>query len=148
MEKFVDHRFEGKDLSLTKFKGARLQNVVFENCKLMGVNFSLVDPLLFSVQFKNCLLDMANFSGLDLKKTPFINCLIRDASFFESNLSDADFSGSNLLGTTFHHCNLTKANFASAQGYSINPLTNVLKGAKFSSPEVLSLLKHLEIVID
>lgn len=147
MEKFVDHRFVGKDLSLTNFKGVRLQEVTFENCKLIGVNFSLVDPLFFSVRFKNCLLDMANFSGLDLKKTSFINCLIREASFFESNLTEADFSGSNLAGTTFHHCNLSKTNFVSAINYSINPFTNQLKKAQFSSPEVLSLLNYFEIIV-
>ena len=77
MEKLVEQRFVGKDLSLRSFKAVRLQDVTFENCKLMGVNFSLVDPLFFSVRFENCLLDMANFSGLDLKKTLFLNCRIR-----------------------------------------------------------------------
>lgn len=147
MERFVDYKFIGKDLSLTQFKGIRLQEVTFESCKLIGVNFSMVDPLFFSVRFRNCLLDMTNFSGLDLKKTPFINCLIREASFFESNLTEADFSGSNLSGTTFHHCNLSQVNFASAINYSINPFTNQLKKARFSSPEVLSLLNYFEIII-
>ena len=48
----------------------------------------------------------------------------------------------------FHNSNLCKANFIGAINYSINPLTNSLKQAKFSKPEVLALLEHFEIIIE
>jgi hypothetical protein len=47
-----------------------------------------------------------------------------------------------------HYADLRKANFRGAVNYSINPLTNKLLKAKFSRPEVMTLLDHLEILID
>jgi uncharacterized protein YjbI with pentapeptide repeats len=60
----------------------------------------------------------------------------------------ADFGKSDLTGSTFHNSNLSKANFIGAINYSINPLTNKLSKAKFSKPEALSLLDHLDIIIE
>jgi fluoroquinolone resistance protein len=146
--KLIGCKFLGCNLSLIKLDGSRLQEVEFEDCKLVGVNFSKVDPLFFSVKFKNCLIDLANFSDLQLKGTSFLNCLIREAHFSHTNLAETVFTGSDLAGTTFHNCNLSKAVFTDALNYSIDPTTNVLKRARFSSPGVLSLLDHLGIIID
>jgi uncharacterized protein YjbI with pentapeptide repeats len=74
--------------------------------------------------------------------------MIRETHFAHANLSEARFSGSDLQGSTFHNTKLSKANFVGAINYSINPLTNSLKQARFSQPEVLTLLDHLGIVIE
>jgi uncharacterized protein YjbI with pentapeptide repeats len=93
-------------------------------------------------------MDTCNFSDLDLKGTQFLECHIRNTHFTQANLSEAVFTGSDLQGSLFHNSDLRKANFQGAQNYSINPLTNNLLKAKFSKPEVMTLLDHLEIVID
>lgn len=146
--KLIDCAFKGCNLSLVKLQGCRLQNVVFENCKLVGVNFGQCDPMFLKMIFKECLIGTCNFSDLDMKGTVFTGCMIRETHFTATNLSGAQFSGSDLRGSVFHNSNLSKANFVGAINYSINPLTNSLKQARFSQPEVLALLQHLEIILE
>lgn len=92
-------------------------------------------------------MEMCNFSDLPLKGTFFRDCILHDAIFTQSQLSESDFEGSDLKGSIFHHTNLEKASFLNAINYSIHPLNNKLSKAKFSKPEVLSLLDHLDISI-
>ncbi len=146
--KFLECTMNKCNLTLSIMDGCRLQGLVFRECKLVGVNFGKCDPLFLSVQFHHCLIDTCNFSDLNLKGTPFLECAIRETHFSHTNLSEANFSGSDLRGTTFHNSNLSKAHFVGAINYSINPLTNTLKNARFSQPEVLALLNHLGIVIE
>ncbi len=146
--RFLECKFLGCNLSLVKVDGVRFQEVEFENCKLIGIQFTKCDPLFLSLQFKKSLIDTSNFSDLDLKNTLFQECVIRDTYFAGSNLTGSDFSLSDLKGSTFHNSNLSKVNFKSAINYSISPLTNKLTKTKFSSPEVLSLLTFLDIVIE
>lgn len=71
--------------------------------------------------------------------------MLRESRFVESNLSEAHFEHSYLEQTLLHQCNLEKANFTNARNYSIDPTTNNIKGAVFSLPEAVSLLKSLGI---
>jgi fluoroquinolone resistance protein len=146
--KLIDCSMRNCNLSLIKVDGCRLQGVAFHHCKLVGVNFGKCDSMFLSIQFYNCIIDMCNFSDLDLKGTSFKQCTLRETYFSHTNLSEVDFSEADLKNSVFHNSNLTKANFTGAINYSIHPLTNVLKKARFSQPEVLSLLVHLEISIE
>jgi uncharacterized protein YjbI with pentapeptide repeats len=146
--RFLECKFLGCNLSLIKTDGCRFQGADFENSKLVGVNFAKSDRMFLSLKFKNCLIGTSNFSDLDLKGTLFHKCVIRDTFFTQANLMSADFTESDLSGSTFHNTNLSKATFVGAINYAINPLTNKLTKAKFSKPEVLSLLEYLEIIIE
>ena len=53
-----------------------------------------------------------------------------------------------LKDSRFVLCKLDKCNFQEAVNYYIDPLENSIEGAKFSSPEVLSLLSTFKIKID
>lgn len=133
---------------MSQLEGCRLQGIEFEDCKLVGVNFAACEKKFMSLNFKNCLIDTCNFSFLDLKNTRFLSCVLRDGYFAETNLTLSDFSKTDLKGTVFHNVNLRKADFREAFNYAINPATNQLTKAKFSSPDVLSLLSYLDIEID
>lgn len=146
--RFLECKLIGCNLSLVKMDGCRLQQVEFEHCKLVGVDFTKCDKTFLMIKFKKCLIGTSNFSDLDLRNTPFHECVIRDTYFKESILIGADFGKSDLAGSLFHNANLSKANLIGAINYSINPLTNKLMKAKFSKPEVLSLLDHLDIIIE
>lgn len=146
--KFFECKMKNCNLSLIKLEGVRLQNLIFEECKFVGVNFGKCDPMFLSLKFLKSLFDTSNFSDLNLKGALFQECVIRNCHFTNCNLSGADFSKSDLSGTIFHHANLSAADFRSAINYYIDPLTNTLKKAKFSSPEVLALLQNFEIEID
>ncbi len=144
---FVECHFIGCNLSLTKIQRCRFQNVQFEECKLMGVSFCDVEPLLLELHFLRCGLKMCNFSDLALKGSSFIECQVFETHFSNTNLSKADFSGSDLRGSLFHHTNLQEANFVDAVNFQISPTTNKLKKAQFSVTEALSLLDEFGIIL-
>ncbi len=146
--RFLECKWIHSNLSLTKLDGCRIQDALFENCKLVGLDFTRCEQRFLALQFKKCVICMANFSDLPLKNTLFQGCKILDTFFTNANLTNADFEESDLKGTTFHNTNLTKANFCHAINYSIHPATNTLSKARFSNPEVLSLLLALNIIID
>ena len=146
--RFLECRVVNCNLSLIKLTGCRLQEVEFENCKLVGVDFTQSNPMFLAIQFKKCLIGTSNFSGLELKNGVFHECTIRDTYFKESTLIGTDFAKSDLAGTIFHNTNLSKANFLGAINYSINPLTNKLSKARFSKLEALSLLDHMDIIVE
>ena len=47
----------------------------------------------------------------------------------------------------FDRANLEKADFSTSRNYTINPEINRLKKTKFSMPDVVGLLSHLDIVL-
>ncbi len=146
--KWIDCRFVKCNLSLVKWEGARLQNTQFEECKIVSGNFGLCDRTFLSVGFKKCLIHMANFSDLNLKNISFLASVIRDTHFSHVNLSHYDFRDCDLKASLFHHCDLRGANFLGAVNFSINPLTNQLKNARFSRETAMHLLDYLEIILD
>lgn len=50
-----------------------------------------------------------------------------------------------MTNTLFSNTNLTEADLSAARNYHITPGQNVLKRAKFSLPEAMSLLYSLDI---
>lgn len=104
--------------------------------------------MFLSLQFVNCLIDTCNFSDLCLKNTDFKKCIIRETHFINTHLSNCNFCDSDLRGTLFHNSKLCHANFVGAINYSIDIKTNQIEHAKFSQPEVLSLLQSIGIIIE
>jgi fluoroquinolone resistance protein len=147
-KRFQNCQFEKCNFVTTKLDGARLQDVFFSESKLMGVDFTLCDASFLEIGFEKCLLRGCNFTDMKLKKTKFIECNLRECHFVQCNLEEANFEKSDLAGSLFHNTKLDKANFTGALQYTIDPLNNSLKGAKFSSLEALSLLKGLGVVIE
>ncbi len=146
-KEFIDCAFENCNLGNVTLKNTGLKSVNFVNCKLIGIDFSLCKEFLFSVKFHKCQLDYAVFLKMNLKKTSFHECVIREASFIESNLTGASFPDCDLSRTIFEMSNLGGTDFRTAYNYSINPDTNIIKGAKFSYPAVLGLMDKYEIQI-
>jgi len=85
---------------------------------------------------------------LKLPGCEFIKCNVKECYFLNTNLSSSDFSGSDLLLSEFNDCNLSKCDFSNATNYSFDLKKNVVKGAKFSVPEVMELLRYFEIEIE
>lgn len=136
------------DLSMADLGDVELFDVQFESSALIGVNWSLLarrGPLDTELVFRTCTLNYTTFRGMALSGSTFETCLMREAAFDEVTLRGASFRGSNLRGTTFERCDLSGADFEGAKDYRISVLTNKVKGAKFSFPEVVGLLAGLEI---
>lgn len=139
--------FSGCNLSLARINDCRFLGVRFEQCKLAGSAFDKCDAFILDIGFEGSIISNCNFSKLNLKKTLFRGCEILESDFVGTQLMESDFSQSTLAGSVFNTCDLTKANFTGARSYSINPQNNKVKKARFSMPEALGLLEHLDIVI-
>ena len=145
--KFLDCKFDECDLSMMKLNSTFLQNSVFKDCKMLGVNFSECQDFLFSVSFKSCLLDYTSFAGKKMIKTNFTKCSLKQADFTQANLSGSVFEEVDLTDAVFLRTNLTEGKLETAYNYSIDPEINVLKKARFSVNGVAGLLSKYVIKI-
>ncbi|HZK77214.1 MAG TPA: pentapeptide repeat-containing protein [Candidatus Kapabacteria bacterium] len=144
--KFIDCVFERCQLSSVKLDGAVIQ-ARFSNSKIEGINFFTAKRSLISLGFDSCLIRHSSFAELKLPKIKFTGCELHNVDFSDADLSGADFSNATFKDCVFRNTNLSKADFRYASGYFIDPTQNKIRGAHFSSPEVLSLLAPFEIEI-
>ena len=145
---FVDCVFTCCNLSNIKVDNCSFRGVVFDDCKLTNVSFAVINPFLLSWFFKNCKIEFCNFGGINMKHSKFIDSVIRGTDFINVDLEGADFARSDLQDSKFHNAVLDNANFSGARNYYIDPTSNKLKKAKFSVPEVLSLLAAFDIKVE
>jgi len=146
--RFVDCTFTGCNLSLAKLQRTAFREVLFKDCKMLGLRFDTCHELGLSVSFEGCQLNHASFYKLKLKNTRFV----------DSNLSECDFTECDLSGALFDHCNLElavfdqtrleKADFRTAYNYNIDLERNRVKGARFSLAGVGGLLGKYGVEID
>ena len=140
--------FDGCDLSLSAFRYTTLNDIKFINCKLLGVQFSECNDFLLSLGFENCILNMAVFFKLKLKKTSFKSCSLHEADFTETDLTNSMFEDCDLQRTIFYNTNLEKADFRTSYNYSFDPERNRIKKARFSRLGVIGLLEKYQIEIE
>jgi len=149
--RFVDCAFLKCDLSLMRIKDCSFINAKFEESKLVGVNWTEAlwpeKDSLNSIDFFNCILSQSTFSGLKLKKMKLMGCTASDADFAEADMAQSDCRKTDFSGSRFMHTDLSGADFRDAKNYVIHPGLNKLSKARFSFPEVMSLLFHLDIII-
>ena len=145
--RFIDCTFENCSMSVIKPEQSRFVGATFSHSKLLSFDWSLTYELR-DTSFDHCQLDYSNFSMLKLPKLVMTNCIAKGVFFEDVDLSEADFSNTNLEEALFFKANLEKANFTTASNYSIDPKTNRIKGARFSYPEVMTLLNNLDIIIE
>ena len=149
--RFVNCVFRECDLSLIKLPESRFTRSRFENSKIMGVNWTeghwpkagLANP----VSFSNCAISHSTFIGLSLRSIGIRECVATDVDFREAFLSQAEFGGTDLSESIFGKANLSQADLSHARNYRIDPGQNMLKQARFSLPEAMSLLHSMDIVL-
>lgn len=164
---FINCTFDTCKINFCKFNGCRFvkctvislkseystaQFTEFENCNLIGVNWNkLLPSKRFAEPIKslqNCRLKYNYFTRMNLTHFDFSDIEITDSMFSECTLTESSFKNCILNKTEFFQCDLKKADFRDASGYQIDVMTNKLKGARFSFPEVVNLLNSLELKID
>lgn len=150
--RFVSCQFINCDFSLCKIPGSVFINSSFENSKIIGVNWAQADwdrvEIGGLVKFNKCALNHSTFIGLNLVGLKMIDSHVINVDFRETDLSQADFSGSDLSDSLFLNTNLNQADFRRARNYGIDPGANQLQKAKFSLPEAISLLDHMDIILE
>lgn len=146
--KFLTCEFSGCNISLAKFIGTAFRDVLFKNCKMLGLHFEDCNEFGLSFRAQNCTITHSSFYKRKIKATAFINCQLQEVDFTESDLSNSIFDNSDLSGCTFENTILEKADLRTAFNYSINPEINKIKKAKFSLSGVAGLLEKYDIDID
>lgn len=152
---FSNCRFIKTAVINPKFKRTEALGVSFENASLIGIDWSmLADERKRAMHFlpfdkiQKSAVRHSVFYGLSLRKMDFSACDLSGSYFDECDLAEALFTGADLTSTVFSHCDLRKADFTHARGYYFSVESNQIKGARFSLPEVLELLRALDIEIE
>jgi uncharacterized protein YjbI with pentapeptide repeats len=149
---FEQCRFDGAvfrdcDLSVIKLPNTSLVDVRFEGCKLIGVDWTAVSTRFLRMSFDRCLLSNSTFARMDLQGLVLVACTCHDCDFLGANLARATCHNTDFAKSRFVQANLSKADFTGATRYLIDPTMNTVKGAIFSLPEAVSLLRGLGVVI-
>jgi len=150
--RFVGCSFKECDLSLVQVPGSAFSASRFLDSRVIGVDWTQANwsgvSLGQPIAFERCALSHSTFIGLSLPGLQVKDCVAADVDFRETDLSKADFSGSDLNQSLFANTNLSQADLSTARNYHIVPEQNVLKGARFTLPEAMSLLFNMDIVLE
>ncbi|MBU3917023.1 pentapeptide repeat-containing protein [bacterium] len=146
---FVECHFSKCNLSVSKVDFSRFTDTVFEECKIIGVNWTKAawpNIALFSpLKFFKCIISDSTFFGLSLNEIVIEECKAHDVDFRGGNFCEANFTFTDFANSLFNETNLTGADFTEAVNYRIDINHNKIKGAKFSKHEAVSLLESLDI---
>ena len=145
--KFIECRFSKCNLSNAKINYSTFRDVKFFDCKLIGVNWSVVQSAS-ELHFEDCILDFNVFNNMKLPNSCFRNCSLKNADLSEAIFTKTFFDNSNLLDCSFNNSNLEEARFIDAKNYYIDMKSSKLKKAKFSFPDAIVLLEAQGIIID
>ncbi len=133
---------------MSKIDRSAFQDVVFSECKLLGLRFDTANGFGLSVSFTACQLNHASFFRLKLRKTRFIQCHMEGVDLGECDLAEALFDRCELQHAIFDNTILEKADLRTASGFSIDPERNKLKKAKFAQSGLMGLLEKYQVQVD
>lgn len=145
---FSSCTFTDCDVSMATLAGTAFRDVMFKNCKLLGLRFNDCNSFLLSFDFDSCVLNFSSFYKVNLKNTHFKNCKLEEVEFVESDLTKAVFSQCDLINAVFENTNLEGADLRTAVNFSIDPATNRIAKAKFSTHNIAGLLHTYNIIIE
>ncbi|GAA4277502.1 pentapeptide repeat-containing protein [Aquimarina mytili] len=80
---------------------------------LTGVDFSGID--LSKAKFKNCILKFAMFSNTNLSLTEFVDCDLSNADLSNTILNDSKFIRCTMNGSSFKNSEIKRATFTAKQ---------------------------------
>jgi len=147
--RFIDCSFIRCNLSVIKVPQSRFNGVVFDECKLIGIDWTRAawPRLVFSValKFSKCILNDSSFLGLSLDEICIEECKAHDVDFRDGSFRRGVFAYTDFSNSLFGKTNLSGADFSEAVNYDIDIFNNNLSKAKFSRHEAVRLLHCLDI---
>ncbi len=145
-------RFIGTDLSLSKWTDCIIRDTAFQDCRLTGADFSVASWSAYSAtspnSFDRCDLSYVNFARSRLGSIRVTECRALEAEFMESDLTGASFLDTDLGRAGFARTNLSNADFRTAYGFTIDPTTAKLRGARFSAHSLAGLVVGFGVEIE
>lgn len=145
---FVNCHFKNCNLSNAKVNNCKLQEIMFTECKLIGINFSRARDFAFEMHCKNCNLDYGSFDSKKMNKSVFENCKMHSINFSQADLSKIQLIDCDLYESIFNGTNLSGVDFTRAQNFSIDPALNNVRKAKFLTQDLPGLLDKFDLVIE
>jgi uncharacterized protein YjbI with pentapeptide repeats len=150
--RLINCAFSGCDLSGLKVVNTGLHGVAIKDSKAIGIEWpkaiDIEDKLAIALAFDTCNLSYSSFFGMKLESMEMLRCIALEVDFSETVLREGKFTGTDFLGSIFLHTDMEGADFVDAINYAIDPSANSVKGAKFSLPEAVSLLRGLGVVVE
>ncbi len=166
-KEFLGCTFRNMKLQESVWRGARLEDCVFEDCdltrmdparmallgvlfrrsKLMGIDWTALTPNP-SVTFEECDLRYASFVGLNLRRCAIRGCRAIEANFLDCDLSDSDFTGTSLVGANLEGSEVTRANLAGAEGAFVSPSKNRVKDVYISVASAVELARSFGMRVE
>jgi len=145
---FSECEFTGCNLSLAALDETAFRYVKFKDSKMLGLRFENCIGFGFAFYIEGCSLNHSSFYQMKLKKTIFRNSQLRESDFTGSDLTSSVFDNCDLAGAVFENSVIEKADFRTSFNYSIDPVKNRIKKAKFSLSGIPGLLNKYDIEID
>lgn len=150
---FVNCNFYNCNFISITSQHSEVKNAAFQKCNLIGIHcWSELLPAgnyAHTIKdLKNCCMKYNSFIEIPFRRFDFSGNIIQESIFEDCDLQESNFQDCRLESTQFFRCDIRKADFRDAKGYVIDIPSNKMKQAKFSYPEVTSLLNSLEITID
>jgi hypothetical protein len=150
---FVNCSFYNCNIISLTSQYSEIKNTVFKKCNLIGIHgwngLLPVGKYTYAIErIEDCCLKYNSFIEMNFRKFDFSGNVIQESIFEECDLQESNFRNCRLEATQFFRCDVRKADFREAKGYVIDIPSNKLRQAKFSFPEVVSLLDSLEIKIE
>jgi uncharacterized protein YjbI with pentapeptide repeats len=147
--KFIDCTFAACDLSNLKIKASKFQGVTFNECKVIGVDWTRADWPRYAaparLAFRKSVLDYSSFFDLDLQEIVMEECKVRHVDLRQGNFTRANFTYSDFAETLFGKTKLVGADFTESTNYVMDIRENQIKGARFTRTEASGLLHGLGI---
>lgn len=137
---FEDCKFISCNIIVPKLLDSRFQIVSFNECKISGAIFSVLNDFSVSFSIEDSSLISCTFSDMMLARTSFEHCKFDDTLFSNCNLRLANFSYTTFKASQITSCDLRESSFLESSGFNINPNENKMNNARFNISNALELL--------
>lgn len=147
--KFVECSFIACDLSNAKVDASKFQSVTFNECKVIGVDWTRADWPRYAapakLAFRKSVVNYTSFFGLNLQELVLEECKARNVDFRQGDFARSNFTYTDFAESLFGKTKLAGADFSEATNYVMDIRENQVKGAKFTRTEAAGLLYGLGI---
>jgi fluoroquinolone resistance protein len=144
---FENCLFIGCDISRLSVSSSSFQEVQFVDCRILGVDWSKVSPLVFSVDIKDSNASYSSFDGLALRGCVFQGVNLTDCSFSMCDLTSVDFDACEMSGVSFSRSILKSTDFSSSSNVVLDHRECILRDTKINVTDALSILQRQGIVV-
>ena len=144
---FSECSFRDCNLSLVKTGNTAFRNIVFTDCKIIGVNFDHCNQFGIKMSFEGCMLDNSSFYNMKMSATQFKKSRLHETDFTDCDLKKSVFDNCDLLKSVFANTNIENCDLSTSENFSIDPGNNNIMKAKFSLTGLPGLLEKYGIEI-